>query len=229
MTSQNTGKVRQNLKDYRDNPVSAYASKHSLRLIPAQQKLIEATRQLPMCIMLGAPDQLNLLQGFCIAIGAKKTLDIGVFTGYSAMTIALVLPDDGKVVACDINDENFKVGLPFIKEAGVDHKIDFRVGPAIDTLKKLIDNGESETFDFSFIDADKENYDNYYELSLKLLRKGGVLCFDNVLWSGTVCDPDNQDTITKTFRALAAKVHADKRVHVSLLAVGDGTLLAIKL
>jgi len=211
------------------NPLMDYAAKHSLHLIPAQQKLIDITLQDRMSIMLSSADQQNMLQGLCIAIGAKKTLDIGVYTGYSALSIALVLPDDGKVVACDISDEWAKVGKPFWKEAGVEHKIDFICGPAADTLQRLIDEGQSETFDFAFIDADKPNYLTYYELTLKLLRKRGVVCFDNMLWGGKVCDPEAQDAYTCALREVAAKLHSDPRVHTSLVTVGDGTLIAVKL
>jgi len=164
----------------------------------------------------------------CASIGAKKTLDIGVFTGYSALSIALVLPPDGQVIACDLNDEMVKVGRPFWREAGVEEKIKFIHGPALDTLKKLVDDGQSGTFDFAFIDADKPNYENYYELSLKLLRKRGIICLDNMFGFGRVYNPDHNDEITNLFRALAAKIHADERVHVSFLPVGDGTLIAVK-
>jgi predicted O-methyltransferase YrrM len=206
-----------------------YAAKHSLRLHPAQQKLIDVTLQQPMASMLGSADQLNLLQNLCRTINAKKTLDIGTFTGYSALSIALALPDDGKVTACDIDEQFVNIGQPFWKEAGVEKKIKFVKGPAIETLQKLLDNGEAETFDFAFIDADKLNYDNYYELCLKLVRKGGIIAIDNLIWSGDVYDPTKNDSTTRALRAIAVKVHADPRVHVSLLALGDGTLLAFKI
>jgi predicted O-methyltransferase YrrM len=210
------------------NPAVQYAAKHSLRLHPAQINLTKVTLEQPMAVMLGSADQLNLLQNLCRTLGAKKTLDIGTYTGYSALSIALALPDDGKVIACDLNEDYVNIGRPYWKEAGVDNKIQFVKGPALETLQKLLDNGEAETFDFAFIDADKLNYDNYYELCLKLLRKKGIIALDNVLWGGAVLDPKENDPETLAFRAIAAKIHADERVHVSFLTLGDGTLLAFK-
>lgn len=211
-----------------EDPNTAYASAHSLRLIPAQEKLIEVTMKEPMAIMLGSPDEIQFLQNLVRSIGAKKTLDIGVYTGYSALSIALALPDDGKVVACDINDDCASKGKPFWQEAGVAHKIDLRIAPAIETMEKLIANGEAGTFDFAFIDADKPNYDNYYELCLRLIRKNGVIAIDNMLWGGSVYKPEVTDPTTVSLRQLAKKVHADDRVHVNFLVVGDGTMLAFK-
>jgi len=210
------------------NPAVQYAAEHSLRLHPGQQGLIDKTLAHEESIMLGSADQINFLQLLCKSIGAKKTLDIGVYTGYSALSIALILPDDGKVVALDINDDFVSIGKPFWKEAGVDKKIEFIEGPALETLQGLLDKGEAETFDFAFIDADKVNYDKYYELSLKLLRKNGVIALDNVLWGGAVFNPEVNDPSTTALRAVADKVHKDTRVTVSLLALGDGTLLAAK-
>jgi len=211
------------------NPAVQYAADHCLRLHPAQQKLIDVTLAHPMAVMLGSADQINLLQLICRSLGAKKTLDIGVYTGYSALSVALALPEDGKVVALDINDEFASIGRPFWKEAGVDHKIDFIQAPALETLQKLLDKGEGETFDFAFIDADKVNYENYYELTLKLLRKNGVVALDNLLYGGNVYNPEIQDDAnTVALRAVAKKIHQDKRVNVSFLALGDGTLLAVK-
>lgn len=210
------------------DPNVNYASDHSLRLIPAQQKLIEVTLKEPMAIMLGSADEIQLLQNLVRSIGAKKTLDIGVFTGYSTLAIALALPDDGKVVACDISDDYANKGKPFWQEAGVAHKIDLRIAPAVETLEKLIANGEAGTYDFAFIDADKTSYDTYYELSLKLIRKNGIIAIDNMLWGGSVYNPEVTDPSTVALRALAKKVHADDRVHVSFLVIGDGTVLAFK-
>jgi len=210
------------------NPAVKYAAEHCLRLHPAQQKLIDVTLAHPEAIMLGSADQINFLQLMCRSVAAKKTLDIGVYTGYSAMSVALALPDDGKVVALDINDDFASIGKPFWKEAGVDHKIEFIQAPALETLQNLLDKGEAETFDFAFIDADKVNYDNYYELALKLLRKNGIVALDNLLWGGNVYNPEINDERTTALRALADKVHKDQRVSVSFLALGDGTLLAVK-
>lgn len=210
------------------DPLIAYAVEHSLRLHPAQKKLIEVTLKHPWSVMLGSADELQLFQNLVRVIGAKKTLDVGVYTGLSALTVALALPEDGKVVACDISDEYANIGKPFWEEAGVTHKIDLRIAPATETLQSLLANGEAETYDFAFIDADKENYDAYYELCLKLVRKNGIIAIDNMLWSGRVCDSEVNDVATVTLRNLAKKIHADDRVFVSFLVVGDGTLIAFK-
>ena len=212
------------------DPGTQYAAKNSLRLHPAQEKLIERTLPKKRAMMLGSPDQINFLQLMCQSIGAKKTLDIGVYTGYSALSVALALPDDGKLVALDIDDDNvLEYGLPAWKEAGVDKKIEFIKGSAVESLQKLLDRGEAGTYDFAFVDADKENYDSYYELCLKLLRKNGVIAFDNMLWGGKVYDDSVQDSSTVALRKLAEKAHTDDRVKVSLLAIGDGTLFVTKL
>ncbi|ESN93266.1 hypothetical protein HELRODRAFT_89194, partial [Helobdella robusta] len=152
----------------------------------------------------------------------------GVFTGMSAMGIALVLPEDGKLVALDINDDYANIGRPFWKKAGVDKKINFIKGPALESLNKLINDGESGTFDFAFIDADKINYDNYYEACLKLVRSGGIIAIDNTLWDGRVYDPTANDTTTNIIRRLNEKILKDERVYVSLLVIGDGTTLCFK-
>ncbi|KAK2141244.1 hypothetical protein LSH36_1134g00025 [Paralvinella palmiformis] len=179
-------------------------------------------------INLGAPESLQLLQMLCKMIGAKKTLDIGVYTGFSALSIAETLPDDGVVYALDISEENVNIGKPVWKEAGVYNKIKLIIRPAVESLEKLLAEGQVGTFDFAFIDADKTNYDNYYELSLKLLRSGGLIGIDNVLWSGKVVDPEQNDPITSAIRALNTKIAKDDRVDINMLFVGDGLTLAIK-
>jgi len=210
------------------DPGLQYAGKHSLRLVPAQEKLIEVTLQHPWGRMMGSPDEIQLLQNLCRTLGAKKTLDIGVFTGYSSLSIALALPPEGKVYALDVSEEYFSVGRPFIKEAGVENKIEFIKAPATETLQKLLDEGQAGTFDFAFIDADKQNYDNYYELSLKLLRPNGIIALDNMLWGGSVYKEEHQEADTQALRAMADKVHKDERVNCSFLCVGDGTMFAFK-
>ena len=142
--------------------------------------------------------------------------------------MALALPDDGRVVACDVNEKDCAIALSYWQKANIAHKIDLRIAPALDTLDSLISNGESGTFDFSFIDADKSNYDTYYEKSLQLLRPGGLIAIDNTLWYGRVADPEVQDKRTQRIRALNEKVRDDERVTMSLLPVGDGLLLAMK-
>lgn len=161
-------------------------------------------------------------------LGAKKTLDIGTFTGYSALAVALALPQDGKVIACDINVEWTALAKQFWALAGVAQKIDLRLAPALDTLQALLDNGEAGTFDFAFIDADKNNYINYYEAAVKLLRPGGLIAVDNVLWDGEVVNPSNQDKTTNSIRDLNQHIFNDKRVTISMLPIGDGLTLARK-
>jgi caffeoyl-CoA O-methyltransferase len=210
------------------DPAVRYAAEHSLRLHPAQQEIVDETIKTGFANRMGSPDELQLLQNLVRCIGGKKTLDIGVFTGYSALTIALVLPEDGKVVACDITEEFLSIGRPAWKKAGVEHKIDFVKAPALDTLQKLLDKGEAGTYDFAFIDADKPSYDAYYEKCLKLLRPGGIIALDNMLWCGTVLDPQVQKPDTVVVRDLAKKIHADERVYVSFLTIGDGTVIVFK-
>jgi caffeoyl-CoA O-methyltransferase len=161
-------------------------------------------------------------------IGAVKTLEVGVFTGYSSLCAALALPPHGRIMACDVSEEWTAVARRYWKEAGVDGKITLKLAPAVETLDALIVDGQAGTFDFAFIDADKENYDNYYERALKLVRKGGLIVFDNMLWYGKVADPSVQDAETVALRALNEKLHSDDRVFNSLIAVGDGMQLAIK-
>jgi caffeoyl-CoA O-methyltransferase len=161
-------------------------------------------------------------------MGAKKTIEVGVFTGYSSLSVALALPVDGKIIACDISTKYTDIAEKFWMDANVREKIDLRIGPAIDTLQKLIDHGLSNSFDFTFIDADKINYDNYYELCLKLLRPGGLIAIDNVLWSGDVVDERINDIDTESIRSLNKKLHSDSRVDISILPIGDGLTLALK-
>src|SRR5262245_47140810 len=173
------------------------------------------------------PDQGQFLQLLVQLLRARKTVEVGVFTGYSALWVALGLPDDGRIIACDISKEYTSVGKRYWKEAGVDHKIDLRIAPALETLKELLPSGQG-TFDFSFVDADKSNYDNYYELDLQHLRVGGLIALDNTIWSGRVADPTEQDIDTVAIRKLNEKLLHDDRISLSMLAVGDGLTLAMK-
>lgn len=161
-------------------------------------------------------------------LGATKTLEVGVFTGYSSLCVALALPPTGKVVACDISEEFTSVARRYWQAAGVADKIDLRIAPALETLDQLLAAGQAETFDFAFIDADKNNYEAYYERSLQLVRRGGLIAIDNVLWSGRVADPQVQDKQTATMRAFNEKLHHDERVTLSLVPIGDGLTLALK-
>ncbi|MEO0996304.1 MAG: class I SAM-dependent methyltransferase, partial [Pseudomonadota bacterium] len=161
-------------------------------------------------------------------LGARNTIEVGVFTGYSALVTALALPDDGRVVACDVSREWTAMGARYWREAGVADRIDLRIGPASDTLDALIAGGEQASYDFAFIDADKTGYDGYYERCLQLLRPGGVIAIDNALWGGTVADPGKDDADTRAIRALNDKVSRDPRVEAYLAPVGDGLHLAWK-
>src|SRR5438105_875650 len=174
-----------------------------------------------------SPDQGQLMALLVKLIGARRTLEIGVFTGYSALSVALALPADGQLLACDISDEYTRVGKPFWQQAGVAHKIDLRLGPALQTLDAELARGAAGSYDFAFIDADKTSYDSYYERCLLLVRSGGLITLDNMLWGGSVARPaDSPDTAA--IQALNDKLHADARVDVSLVTVGDGLTLARK-
>jgi len=217
-------------KNRKENPVQQYMYDNSMRLTPAQKGLIEETQKVKGSRMLSSEDELQFLGNLVKSMRGKKTIDIGVYTGYSSLTIAHVLPDDGKVYALDIDDEALqKVGYQFWRAAGVENKIDFRKGPALDSLNALIaEPGQLGTFDFAFIDADKENYDNYCEACYKLLRPGGLIAFDNMLWGGHVADPADERESTVALRKMAEKLSTDERFDVSFLASGDGTYLAWK-
>ncbi|PMB03630.1 SAM-dependent methyltransferase [Fischerella thermalis CCMEE 5273] len=192
-------------------------------------QLRQETAQHSMATMQIAPDQGQFLALLVKLIAAKKTLDIGVFTGYSSLVVALALPADGKVIACDIDEEYTAIARRYWQKAGVADKINLHLAPALETLEKLIAVGEAETFDFAFIDADKSNYDNYYELALQLVRPGGLIAIDNVLWSGRVADPQVQDNRTNKIRAFNQKLYQDQRVTLSMLAIADGLTLAMKI
>ena len=174
------------------------------------------------------PEQGQFMALLVELMGARKTLEVGTFTGYSALAVALALPEVGRLVACDISEEWTAMGRRYWEEAGVAHKIDLRLAPALETLDELLTEGSAGTFDFAFIDADKEGYDAYYERSLKLIRTGGLIAFDNTLWEGKVVDPTATDVDTEAIRAINTKLAGDERVTLSLLPVGDGLTLARK-
>jgi predicted O-methyltransferase YrrM len=175
-----------------------------------------------------SPEQGAFMALLVRLLGARRTIEVGTFTGYSALVVAEALPDDGQIIACDVSNEWTSIGREFWQRAGLAGKIDLRIAPAADTLDGLLADGEAGRFDFAFIDADKSNYDAYYERCLELLRPGGVIGIDNVLWGGAVVDESRQDDDTIAIRALNAKVHADERVDTMMLPIGDGLTLAIK-
>ncbi|HEY9763380.1 MAG TPA: class I SAM-dependent methyltransferase [Trichocoleus sp.] len=205
-----------------------YLLEHSLREPGILAQLRQETAQHPMAQMQIAPEQGQFMALLVQLMGAQKTLEVGVFTGYSSLAVALALPEQGKVIACDVSEEYTALARQFWQKAGVDHKIDLKIGPAVETLDGLIADGEAGTFDFAFIDADKSSYDTYYEQALKLVRPGGLIAIDNVLWSGRVADPDTQDNRTKTIRNFNDKLHQDDRVTISLVPIADGLTLALK-
>jgi caffeoyl-CoA O-methyltransferase len=205
----------------------AYIERVGAREATAQIHCREETRKLPMATMQIGPDQGAFMALLAKLMGARRYLEIGTFTGYSALSVALALPEDGRCVCCDISKDFTDRARAFWKEAGAERKIDLRLGPAFDTLDAMIAAGEAP-FDFAFIDADKSNYDGYYERALKLVRRGGLIALDNMLWSGAVADPTDTSRDTAALRALNAKIHGDDRVDMALAAVGDGVMLAVK-
>ena len=192
-------------------------------------QLRQETAQHPLGRMQIAPEQGQFLALLAQLIGAKKTLDVGVFTGYSALVVALALPTNGKVIACEVNQEYAAIARHWWQQAKVAEKIDLYLAPAQETLTQLLLAGEAGTFDFVFIDADKSNYTNYYEQALQLVRPGGLIAIDNVLWSGRVADLQVQDNRTNKIRALNQQLHQDQRIALSLVPIGDGLTLARKL
>lgn len=193
------------------------------------QELRQENAQHPRAVMQIAPEQGQFMGLLIQLLGVKKALEVGVFTGYSSLVVAMALPEDGQLIACDISDEYTAMARKYWKKAGVAHKIDLRIAPALDTLDQLIADGHGNSFDFAFIDADKSNYDNYYERALELIRPGGLIAIDNVLWSGRVADPvEQQNNRTKRIDGLNRKIHDDERVNMSLLPLADGLMLAMK-
>jgi caffeoyl-CoA O-methyltransferase len=211
-----------------DQALWDYIRRVSLREHDVLRRIREATASHPHVSCQIAAEQGQFMALLIHLMGARRTLEVGVFTGYSSTAVALALPDDGRIVACDVNKEWTAMARGFWREAGVEHKIDLRLGPAVGTLDKLLAEGQAGTFDFAFIDADKENYDAYYERALQLVRKGGLIAIDNVLWHARVIDPEMKDADTLAIRALNEKLHADQRVWLSMVTIGDGVTLACK-
>ena len=210
-----------------DDALEDYVASRSVREHPAQIALREATRGHPHAGMQIAPEQGQFMELLAKSIGARRAIEIGVFTGYSALSVALALPADGRLVACDISDENVRIGVPFWQRAGVADRIDVRIAPAAETLRAMVAAGEAGRHDFVFIDADKTSYDVYYELSLVLLRRGGLVVVDNTLWGGAVARPA-ESAETRALQALNTKIHGDERVDMVLLPFSDGVTLARK-
>lgn len=205
-----------------------YLLQHGVRESAPARALRESTGRMPMARMQISPEQGALLALLVRLIGARRTLEVGTFTGYSALVVAEALPADGRIVACDVSEEWTRIARAAWEQAGVADRIDLRLAPANETLETLLRAGEAGSYDFLFIDADKEGYDGYYERGLELLRSGGLVAVDNVLWNGSVVDPARQDADTRAIRALNEKVHGDARVDMVLAPIGDGLTLARK-
>jgi len=201
----------------------AYLLANSLRETPVQRALRAATSRMPRSTMQIAPEQGQFLQLLVRLLGARRILEIGTFTGYSALSMALVLPRGGRIVCCDLSEEWTSIAKRYWKKSGVDKRISLRLGPALATLKGL-----SGSFDLAFIDADKTNYARYYERCLRLVRKGGIIAVDNTLWYGRVIDRRDQSADTRAVRAFNRKLHRDRRVEIALVPIGDGLTLALK-
>ncbi|MCI0506284.1 MAG: class I SAM-dependent methyltransferase [Gammaproteobacteria bacterium] len=200
----------------------------SLRDDPLQKKLREATDKLEWGIMQISADQAQFMFLMLKLINARQVIEIGTFTGYSALVMARALPEDGRIIACDIHEDWTNTGKQYWEQAGVAHKIELRLAPALETLAQLVKDGHSARFDAAFIDADKGNMLNYYEYCLKLIRPGGLIMIDNVLWGGSVADRNINDDDTNAIRATNRFVYQDERVDISMVPVGDGLTLARK-
>jgi caffeoyl-CoA O-methyltransferase len=211
-----------------DDRLSAYLLDNSLREPAVMKALRDETAKHPAAGMQISPEQGQFMQLLVHLTRAKTYLEVGVFTGYSALAVALAMPEDGRIVACDVSEEFTAVARRYWHQAGVADNIDLRLAPAVQTLDALLEDGYANTFDFAFVDADKAGYDAYYERTLRLLRPGGLVAFDNTLWGGAVADPAEQDADTVALRRLNEKLHTDERVFISLLPIGDGLTLVWK-
>jgi caffeoyl-CoA O-methyltransferase len=206
-----------------------YVREPSLREPEALHRLRLETEDHPQASCQIAPEQGQFLHVLALATGARRALEVGVFMGYSSTWVALALPEGGRLVACDVSEEYTARARRTWREAGVERKIELRLGPALDTLDALLAEGQAGQYDFAFIDADKGNYANYYERTLALLRRGGLVAADNVLWRGEVANPAARDAETEIIRAFNRKLHEDARVAIAMATMGDGLMLACKL
>ena len=208
------------------NELRDYIWEKGMQEHPALKKLRSETAKLPESVMQICPEQGALMANLIRLMSAKRTIEIGTFTGYSTLAVALALPVDGTIIACDISEKWTAIGKKAWELAEVNEKIDLRIGAALDTLENLLEEGHEGTFDFAFIDADKVNYLDYYEVCLRLVRRGGVIAIDNVLWSGSVINTDLNDADTVAIRELNNFLSQDTRVSLSMIPVGDGLTLA---
>ena len=200
-----------------------------MREHPVLKKLRDETSKLPNSVMQICPEQGALMSNLIKIMSAKKIIEIGTYTGYSSLAMALALPKDGELLACDISEEWTSIAKKAWEEANVSHKIKLKIAPALETLKIKLEEGQKGVYDFVFIDADKENYLQYYEYCLKLLRSGGVITLDNVLWFGAVIDQKRNDSNTLAIRELNDFIFNDERVIPSMIPIGDGLTIAVKI
>lgn len=205
-----------------------YIQSVSVREADVLRQLREETATLPMGAMQVTPIQGQFLALMAQLVGAKKVLEIGVFTGYSSLAVALAIPADGRIIACDVNEDYTQIARRYWQKAGVTQKIDLRLAPALETTDELLQSGHVGTFDFIFIDADKENHPNYYEKAIELVRQGGLIVIDNALWGGKVASAKYQDNDTRAIRALNKRLYYDERISLSFLPFADGIVLATK-
>lgn len=212
-----------------DEKLREYLLNVSVKESEILRELREETAQMEYSAMQISPEQGAFMSFLVELIQAKRTLEIGVFTGYSALVVAMALPEDGIVTACDVSEEWANVGMKYWKKAQVEDKINLRIAPALKTLDQLLSEGKQGTYDFAFIDADKIEYQGYFDKSLELLRIGGLIAIDNVLWGGSVIDDSIQDSSTKAIRKFNKKLYQDERVSISMVPIGDGLTLARKL
>jgi len=211
-----------------DDRLYDYLLANSLREPAVLAELRAETGKMAQGMMQISPEQGQFMQLLARLLGAKRCIEIGTFTGYSSLAVALALPADGRILCCDVSEEFTQVARRYWAKAGVADKMTLALGPAVATLDAMLAKGDAGRFDMAFIDADKASYDAYYERCLRLLRPGGLIMIDNVLWSGDVADPAKSDADTQAIRALNAKLAKDERVDLSLLPVGDGMTLARK-
>ena len=217
-----------NRNNYIPEHLYDYILENTLRDNQRYQALRDETRDLPGAVMQISPDQGQFMALLIKLIGAERAIEVGTYTGYSSLVVAEALPANGRLVACDIDPEMPAIGRRHWESSGLAAKIDLRIGPASQTLDAMIAAGEAGSYDFAFIDADKENYGQYYEQCLELIRPRGLILIDNVLWSGRTADPENTDESTVAIRILTKQMQADERVDFSLIPVGDGLSLAVK-
>jgi predicted O-methyltransferase YrrM len=208
--------------------IQRYIDAVMVREDPIMRELHEETAKLPQAGMQTGADQVQFLQMLVRLIGARRCIEVGVFTGYSSLGVAMVLPRDGRVVCCDVSEEYTAVARRYWNKAGVADKIDLYLAPATQTLDELIRSGEAGRYDFAYIDADKTGYDAYYERCFKLVRENGIIAIDNVLWSGEVTNESTNDPDTLALRALNEKIGSDERVNATLLPMGDGLMIVRK-